>query len=266
MSEGTFKIVTWNIAGNRGCRKRLGDIVETLTGHGADAVFLQEVSTKDWGLVQEKLGENGFEHATFSGTRAGKKHGVVIASPHRVHARDGLSGRWWEAAEIETPTGTVLGFSAHIPNWRGNGWNKVIALEGLAEAIAGSTGALILAGDFNEPKGFGPAGRVESFGRRGAKSWESRRTDKRGDTDDLMRWRRAVERVFAPEGLRLTHAYLTRHPDECPVTHEVRGGKPRFFDHVLVRDLRAVDAGYDHLARTNGPSDHSLGWAELAAG
>lgn len=261
-------VATWNIAGNQGISpKRLRQIEGVLRDLGADIVLLQEVRAGELtATVRDMLADHGLLHSSFSTDRVEKKHGVAVASRWPIRSPHVPGGRSFEAATIESPTGPLLVISTHIPNGVGNGWKKAYSMEELGEYIEKVSGPLIVGGDFNEPREFGPDLIVEPFGRgpRLSRSWDDYWTDRFGVTDRLSKWRDACRRLLqAGNDLDLSHAFFSLYPEERPVTHVTTGSEDRFFDHLLVRGLNVADAGFNHEVRESGASDHSLAWARL---
>jgi len=180
-------------------------------------------------------------------------------------------------ATVQTPEGAIDTINVHMPNGSANGWRKVESLEALATALdSGGDLARAVAGDFNEPQTILPGGNVVSFGESidangvvhvgRAGSTAGRFTDKFGYEDDLERWASVVRRIFgrqAQHGLR--HVVDLGSGGPFPTTHVVRGGSPRFFDHLfLSRHLRATKYVYVDSVRENlQHSDHSALYADI---
>lgn len=261
-------VATWNIAGNCGVApKRLRQIRDVLSRTEADILLLQEVRSGHLtDRFKEILPELGLRYSSFSSDRIDKKHGVCVASRWPIKDPELSGRRSFEPTVVETPNGTVTAISTHVPNGVGNGWKKAYAMEELGEYIDTVSGSIVVGGDFNEPKAFGSDLVVEPFGRgpKLSRSWDDTWTDKFGVTDHLSRWRDACRRLLQPgNDLGLRHAYLSLYPQDRPVTHVTTGGEERYFDHLLVRGLDVVDAGFVHDARDSRVSDHSLAWARL---
>lgn len=170
-------------------------VLQEVASHGAVALALQ----RELALI-------GLDHFWFSGRdevsgkRYGDKpYGNVIASRWPLQPRTWpVESEWPQliiSAEIGQSTGVrVVG--VHIPNGSGNGWEKVFALEALAEGLQQDRLPTVLAGDFNEPKLFHPE--FLSFGvdRRGRIVGDF--TDLHGVTHPRQRWQAAVEAVLSP--------------------------------------------------------------------
>lgn len=275
---GSMRIVSWNIQALRGASAaKLSSVATSIETHRADVAVLQEVASRGDVAValQRELALIGLNHFWFSGRdevrekRYGDKaYGNVIASRWPLEPRTWpVESEWPQliiSAEIGQSTG-VLVVGVHIPNGSGNGWEKVFALEALAEGLQQARLPTVLAGDFNEPKLFHPE--FLSFGvdRRGRLVGDF--TDLHGVTHPRQRWQAAVEAVLSPTD----SAWGGRHVStqigvEFEPTHIVGGRFERFFDHIMTAGpIRVSQVAYDHQVRLgNSPtSDHSMIVAEL---
>jgi hypothetical protein len=156
-------VITWNIESIKGLKpERAWRIAGVIEAARPDIVLLQEVGLGGpFRLVGESLAGIGLGSLFCSGIEGQKEkpYGNLIASHWPVH---GDTDRWaprasWQPllarAVVETPSGPVAAYSAHIPNGSGNGWRKIDTFEALAEGLQARRDIpTILGGDFNEPK------------------------------------------------------------------------------------------------------------------
>lgn len=272
-----MRVVTWNV------NFRSAECLDGLRGLEPDILLLQEVKHGTAASITDRLHADGLRHVTYSGvpTDERKRYGNVIASrwPLAPAPRGWAPKmRWPQLAQrvsVQVEGSELDVINVHVPNGSGNGWDKVYALEAVADALASSRDVpRILAGDFNEPQTILSNGTVVSWGqlidtvgsvhlgrRSSGGAGPGRFKDGEGRTHDLSRWHAAVTRFFDSDGdLRLRHVRvaLGLPPTPLPVTHVTRG-KDRFFDHVfvskhlVVRDLRYVDS----VCEGSRYSDHS---------
>lgn len=277
-----MRILSWNV------NFRSEACLEGIHGLEADIVLLQEVKHEAAGGFLASLARSGCNHSAYSGSPSDehKRYGNVIASRWSVSAMArgwAPAMRWPQLAlrsVVRTPRGDIEIFNVHIPNGRGNGWDKVYSLEALADALDGADhGARVLGGDFNEPQTILPNGQLVTWGQRLDADGSTRLgrrssggappgwfTDKEGRSHDLQRWDSAVRRIFegSAHGLRHVRAIADSDPQGLPVTHIVQG-KPRFFDHLFVSShLRADRYEYVDSVRENLQySDHSAVYVDV---
>ncbi len=274
----SMRVVSWNINALRGASAlKLKSVATSIDNHRADVVVLQEVGSRGGVALalQRELALIGLNHFWFSGRdevrekRYGDKaYGNVIASrwPLKACAWP-VESEWPQliiSAEIGQSTG-VLVVGVHIPNGSGNGWEKVFALEALAEGLQQARLPTVLAGDFNEPKLFHPE--FLSFGVGRGANLVGDFTDLHGVTHPRQRWQAAVEAVLSPTN----SAWGGRHAPmqvgvEFEPTHIVSGRFERFFDHIMTAEpIRVSQVAYDHEVRLRDSptSDHSIIVADL---
>ncbi len=286
-----LKLLSWNVCFRKPSYRieNFGSLIEKIKSVSPDIVTLQEVKVKfadEWAAL---LCDIGLRNQYWSGKNVPARHlpdppmsyQCVIASCWPVKACDDgwrvsapypeLLGR----ATVSVPDeGDVDVFTAHIPNWSGNGWKKIDTFHVLSAALRGANDSpRILTGDFNEPEQFRTSGEIVTFGEEtpmvGGKpglTW----TDKCGDERSRIEWTNGVLSVLAGvshHGLR--DAYRDRHGFgwPTPVTYCTRTN-PRCFDHTFVsRHFDVVGCGYHHDWRKwhndQRLSDHSAMWAEL---
>jgi endonuclease/exonuclease/phosphatase family metal-dependent hydrolase len=233
-----------------------------------DVVTLQEVTNKHLDGIRKSLGAMGYAVLdSCDAQRKVKRYGNVIAvsSDTTIH-RVALTGFPWPqlalGARIETQSGPLSVITAHIPNGSGNGWRKIDALEALrSTALNLSEEALIITGDFNEPR-YEPLqnGHVITWGQQRVgeewRTWDTW-TDRDGVADSGKRWDSAV-RWFFEERPRLRNAFWeARGVGEMEPSHISRDS-PRWFDHIFVSQHLAVQScRYLHDWRAARLSDHS---------
>ncbi|QKJ18582.1 endonuclease/exonuclease/phosphatase family protein [Microbacterium hominis] len=268
-------VATWNIHALRGASaERLRRIVAALDAHAPDILVLQEVSSRAQTVdtLRDELATAGYGYFSFSGPRVrrdarDKAYGNVLATRWPIESLAWPAAATWPqllvAGSIATPQWPVTVVGAHIPNGSGNGWEKVYALESLAEGLAALSGARILAGDFNEPRSFEPA--LTSFGATDTGHTDGEFTDLFDITHPRARWQSAVDSVLHPDPTRNAWGGRFAALDAgvaLEPTHLVRGKQKRWFDHILVAGdgLTVTDAAYDHAVREGAVrlSDHSL--------
>lgn len=267
-------VASWNIQSIRGASTdRLESQAAALARHNPDLATLQEVGCR-YDLpdrLSACLARVGFRYFLFSGPQipmqTGKQYGNMIASRVPIRSRSWPIQTTWPqliiAAEFDWSVSSVLIVSAHIPNGRGNGWEKVYALEKLADGLKQIAMPTILTGDFNEPKLIRPT--LVSFGadEHGGSTGTLTRL---GITDARRRWTGAVDAVLTPRS-REGGGWGGKHVvyqagTEFEATHLVNCHFERCFDHILtsgtIFQVRSV--AYDHTVRapTNPLSDHSI--------
>ena len=267
-------LLSWNVN-----KRRPGDLTEKIKSKRPDIVTLQEVKRNladDWADALKNIGL-GYHYRSGNDALA-LSHQCLIAS-HWELAPDDIP-RPREAPYPESlgrATVSVPGkrdidvFTAHIPNGSGNGWRKIDTFHVLATELRRAEDLpRILTGDFNEPKAFGKAGQIVTFGGEahddgGMPAGRSR--DQFGDERPLIEWTKGVLSVLdgaCQHGLR--DAYRDLHGFEwpTPVTHCVKGN-PRCFDHTFVsRHFKVLECDYCHEWREPEKlSDHSPMWARL---
>jgi endonuclease/exonuclease/phosphatase family metal-dependent hydrolase len=277
-----MRILTWNV------NFRTAECLDGIHGLTPDVLLLQEVKHRTVDGIIARLRDDGLPNSTYSGSVSDqqKRYGNVIASrwPISPDTRGWARELRWpqlaHRATVHAPDGDLDAINVHIPNGHGNGWDKVYALEAVANAIARSADVRrVLAGDFNEPQTIRPDGTVISwgqligrdgsvcFGRRSnGGAGPGRFTDDEGRTHDLVRWHAAVTRIFDANGdTRLRHVQSAGSVtfDPLPVTHVVRGNN-RFFDHMFVSKHLAVSAVQyvDSVREQTRYSDHSAVYAD----
>jgi endonuclease/exonuclease/phosphatase family metal-dependent hydrolase len=273
----SLTVASWNIQSIRGASTdRLERQAVALARHDPDLVTLQEVGSR-YDLpnrLRDCLVQVGLRYFLFSGpqtptdkAQTNKQYGNVIASRLPLRSRSWPIQTTWPqliiSAEFDWSESPVLIVSAHIPNGRGNGWEKVYALEALAAGLTQITMPTILTGDFNEPKRIRPI--VVSFGADDHGGSAGMLT-RRGVTYARRRWMDAVDAVLTPRS-REDGGWGGQHVvyqtgAEFEATHLVNGRAERYFDHILtsgsIFQVRSV--AFDHTVRepTNPLSDHSI--------
>jgi endonuclease/exonuclease/phosphatase family metal-dependent hydrolase len=286
------RILTWNIQGIRGLpQARLDGILERIGQLRPDVLLLQEVGHGGSQPVRlgdglAKLGLEHFHHALpkdYAGPPLTHgNYGSAIASrwPLTAHDADWLQDPadqelWADLlarATIHAGDLDLEVISAHIPNGSGYGWKKIEHFEALARQLDRLKGqAVILGGDFNEPRIERPGGRWicwgEDLGADGEwRVWES--WAHKGVRDTGERWDAAVRSVLAEENIGglVDACRAVRGADAVAGTHLSRG-QERFFDHLMVSpQLRVAEMGFEHAWRTEGWSDHSAVWATIEVG
>jgi endonuclease/exonuclease/phosphatase family metal-dependent hydrolase len=279
-----MRVASWNLQALRGASAdNLESIAAAIREHSPDVVALQEVHSFAGvpDLLSASLAGIGLPHFVFTGTpvdptkRYGdKKYGNVVAARWPLEPIPWPVPMEWPqliaAARVRHPRLQATVVSVHIPNGRGNGWEKVFAFEALRRGLDVLENPVVVAGDFNEPRSFEP---FLSF--RATKRGDLTGTfrDLHGVTHARQRWQRAVEAMLATDGSVAdgwggSHI-ATRLGVPFEVTHLVGGRYPRYFDHILARgDLTAKNLEYDHTVRTGNrpPSDHSMVIADLRLG
>jgi endonuclease/exonuclease/phosphatase family metal-dependent hydrolase len=267
-----MRLLTWNT------NFRSVACLDAIRAFRPDIVLFQEVKHKQAPDFRTALSALDCLHAAYSGlpTDPSKRYGNITASrwPVSKIAEWAPSMPWPQLAlraTVQTPEGALDTINVHIPNGSANGWRKVESLEALATVLE-SAGDLprVVAGDFNEPQTILPGGKIVSFGEsidaNGIVQSGGRFTDKFGYEDDLERWASVVRRIFSDQAQHgLHHVVDLGSGGPFPATHVVRGGSPRFFDHLLVsRHLRVTNYVYvDSVREKLKHSDHSALYADI---
>lgn len=156
---------------------------------------------------------------------------------------------------------------AHIPNGSANGWEKVYALEALAQGLSQIAVPTILAATSTshrrsalDPTCCRSAGMITTI------HLDGMYKGKDGHIHPRQRWQVAVEAVLTPRS-RKDGGWGGRHVasqagSDFETTHVVHKNSNRCFDHILTSGsvFRARAVRYDHTVRegTNRPSDHSM--------
>ena len=267
-----MRIVTWNIARNRGGTEadaqRVVDALRSLEPK-PDVVLLQEVFLDDafvkplLAALREDLGLYGDIRRPRAAGPEIKSYGCVVAARWPVELidlaePDVAGGEQWAhlvtAARVEhSPPFTAV--SAHMPNGSGNGWAKIDAFLYLGDILRRSAdAAVVVGGDFNEPRRFTAEG-LESFGFTADHPERTWRRDGRGQTRTTgthAEWQKPVEAVLGPLGIN----GIRRVADADGlgvVTHVVAqgtGDRSRCFDHILVsRHFRQPVMGVNNTVR-----------------
>jgi hypothetical protein len=166
----SLTVASWNIQSIRGASTdRLERQAAALARHDPDLVTLQEVGSR-YDLpnrLRDCLVQVGFRYFLFSGpqtptdkAQTDKQYGNVIASRVPLRSRSWPIQTTWPqliiSAEFDWSESPVLIVSAHIPNGRGNGWEKVYALEALAVGLTQITMPTILTAISTNPSEFAP--------------------------------------------------------------------------------------------------------------
>ena len=272
-------LISWNVR-YQGLSKRIEVVTNAVASERPDVVTLQEVESKSATALVAALEAGGVGHIWHSRHGDGRYHCVIASRWPLVTAPGGddwradapfpqLLGR----VVVQTPTGDVDVFTAHVPNDSRHGWKKIETFEVLAQALcAGGDVPRVLTGDFNEPRAFLDSGQMVTFaGERDDVDGVMSIPDWEWKGRSLADWSAGVRSVLAGRSLHgLRDAYRDCHGVgvATPVTHRVlRGGRPCCFDHTLVsRHFEVVACGYHHEWRREGWSDHSAMWVRLRLG
>ena len=279
-----IRVLSWNLR-FQGFSKRIDAITAAIELDHADVLTFQEVPekhSKDFFTRLEKLGY-GHLHYAWKGTKfdSGKwiRHGVLIAAKHRLE----VMGKWIGQAKFPDLFAHVKIFSpnfpkgiefvsAHIPNGSSYGWIKIEHFRTLSEALISAPDfPRILTGDFNEPQAFMTSGQIVSFrskikenGGVNVSGIYTKNTPE-GIPQQKAEWGRSVRDVLSHHAHGMKNVYEQIHGmHPTPVTHVVRGGGERCFDHGFAsRHCKIIDSGYYHKWRKTGLSDHSALWFEI---
>ena len=283
-SNSLLRVLSWNLR-FQGFGKQIDGICNVIENDCADVLTFQEVSekhSKDFFKRLEKLGYCHLHYA-WKGTKfdSGKwiRHGVFIAAKHRLE----VMGKWIDQAKFPDLFAHVKIFSpnfpkgiefvtAHIPNGSGYGWIKVEHFRILSKALIESPDSpRILTGDFNEPQAFLTSGQIVSFNSEFKKNGGIKvsgiysKKVPEGIPQLKAEWGRSVRDVLSHHAHGMKNVYEQIHGmHPTPVTHLVKGGGERCFDHGFAsRHCKIIDSGYHHKWRKTGLSDHSALWFEI---
>jgi len=279
-----LRILSWNLR-FQGFGKQIEGITQALESEQADVLTCQEVSEKHSQDFFSRLNKLGYlhQHYAWQGTKfdSGRKirHGVLIASKYKLE----VLGKWIDQAKFPDLFAHVKVFphsfpdgiefiTAHIPNGSGYGWIKIEHFRILSQALIESPDSpRVLTGDFNEPQAFLTSGQIVSFNSEFKKNGGikvsgiySKKTPE-GIPQQKAEWGRSVRDVLSTNahGMKNVHEQVHgMHP--TPVTHIVKGGGERCFDHGFAsHHCKIIDSGYHHEWRRSGLSDHSALWFEI---
>jgi endonuclease/exonuclease/phosphatase family metal-dependent hydrolase len=283
-SNSLLRVLSWNLR-FQGFGKQIDGISDVIENDRADVLTFQEVSekhSKDFLTRLEKLGYC-HHHYAWKGTKfdSGKwiRHGVLIASRHRLE----VMGKWIDQAKFPDLFAHVKIFSpnfpkgiefvtAHLPNGSGYGWIKIEHFRILSQALIESPDSpRVLTGDFNEPQAFMTSGQIVSFegkikenGGVNVSGQYSKNTPN-GIPQKNAEWGRSVRSVLSSHAHGMKNVYEQIHGmHPTPVTHLVKGGDERCFDHGFASyHCKVIDCGYHHEWRRSRLSDHSALWFEI---
>lgn len=239
---------------------RLAEQAAALAERVPDVVALQEVSPRSAPLWREALAAAGLPHVAVSLDGADparepagpRRAGVLLAARAPLAVRPGRLPVPWPESALSAGSGGIELHCAHVPN-AANGWIKPQTLAALRLGLeSGGDEPQILCGDLNTPRRETPDGEVISF----ARDSRGRLRPERGEAWD------AAELAVVPgladagfhDAFRTVHGYGQR---EISWAWQRWGGGYRI-DHVFCsRELLPVAAGYHHVWREQGLSDHS---------
>ena len=270
MLHTPIQLLSWNVNSRR--PPDLAAKIESVVPHIVTLQEVERIHADDWAHHLKKI---GLAHHYRSGDNAVTlSHQCLIAS--RWPVSNGDDGWRSEApypeslgrAKVSVPgEGDIDVFTAHIPNWEGNGWKKIDTFHVLAAALrAASDSPRILTGDFNEPEQFLRSGQIVTFGEN---------ADDDGGTS-TRHWRDPLSAARTPIAFRngvlavlggesqhgLQDAYRVKNGIQPT---DLFTWRKRCFDHTFVsRHFRVEKCEYYHEWREELElSDHSPMWVEL---
>ena len=273
-----IQIVTWNVA------RRDAEVLNALKKASdrigkVDLVTLQEVRTDVADVFRKYLLEKmDFTYVHYDSRLdiPCQNHINVIASRWPLRAVGLRYPRrklpWPQALSevlLKVDGQSIVLITAHIPNGRNYGWQKIDAFKVLNKIVGeAKRRPCIVTGDFNEPQYAIRHGRVLTWGQK-----EGRFEYCEDSKDDLGRlrtgkeWDDAVRWLFEKEDEHgLSHAYWEAHgPGSMSVSHSTTNSRKRWFDHIFVsrKFFRVRACKYFHQLRRAGLSDHSALSAKL---
>jgi exodeoxyribonuclease III len=286
-TDGTLKVISWNV---NGIRARWARLTEMLADERPDVVCLQETRCPDKRFPRGRLRELGY----FSQHSPGRRRGgvaILVRSDHRVtqrtsaldHHHDIAEGRWLQITIEGIAIGSVYVPAGHTRAELDDA-GKLAFLEAIArQAHEEHDHPLLLVGDFNvaptDQDVYEPTWFEDSYLAGGAEREDLRRIMREGELIDVYRQLHPDERGFTcwdqrdghyarDYGLRIDLALASRplapRVRDCCVDHSYRQGH-RPSNHAPLRIELEGSSGSNDVEQCGWVGTQSLD-ATAAAG